>query len=531
MADVVGELLGGRYELQEHLGSGGGGAVHRARDLVLDRSVAIKMLHPGSVSDEVQRSRLRAEARLAGGLRHPGIAQIYDFGQPDETSPTSAPYVVMELIDGVSLAQVLRERGSLPVAELMTVLRHVAEALHVAHRAGIVHRDLKPGNIMLTPHGRTVLVDFGIATSAEFEPLTVTGTIVGSVDYLSPEQVEGGSATPRSDLYALGMVAYEALTGLRPFRRESQVATALAHLHDELPAMPGHVPSEVRELVLQMLARDPDGRPVDAQEVAVRASLLSSAVSDSPQRTGRELPPAVSAGRGGDTATVTLARSWFDRRRVQVAAAVALAVVAASLLVAARPTVHRVPDVRGMSASAAETLLSNRDLDVVERTLVDDPRAKRGTVLDQDPAVGSRAGDDTVMVLEVASGRASVVAAQLTGGRFAAAARELVSLGLVPIRTERPADESSGTVLAVGPTGRLPIGSTIELTVAVPLPTPTPTPTTGTAVAATSTSRATTQKPPVRTRAKQAAPDRQPQRKGKGKSKGKKKGKSKGKRK
>ena len=282
MVSTVDDLFGGRYELGELLGSGGTGSVRRAHDPVLDRPVAIKLLRSGA-GDDVMRARLRAEAQLAGQLHHPGIAQIYDFGE-DTSGDEVAPYIVMQYVRGTSLWQVLRDRRTLPPDEVMDIVAQVAAALQVAHEAGIVHRDLKPGNMLLTPEGRVVLVDFGIARSADTEPLTMTGTIVGTADYISPEQAAGRPATGRSDLYALGLVAYECLTGHKPFRRESEVATALAHLRDEAPPLPDDVPAGVRSLVGQLMRKEPEDRPQDAAEVGRRALVLK-------EPSGVVLPP------------------------------------------------------------------------------------------------------------------------------------------------------------------------------------------------------------------------------------------------
>ncbi|MCW2794338.1 MAG: Serine/threonine protein kinase [Nocardioides sp.] len=472
------DVFDGRYVLQSVLGSGGTGTVHRAWDRVLDRPVALKLLRAGAADDDVHRARLRAEARLAGVLHHPGIAQVYDYGEAsagDHRPPT--PYIVMQYVDGVSLAAVLAERRRLPPQEVMELVAQVAEALRAAHERGIVHRDLKPANILVTPQGRPVLVDFGIARSADLEPLTLTGTIVGSVDYISPEQTAGGSATPLSDVYALGLVAYEALSGRRPFRRESQVATALAHLHDEVPPLEDDVPHAVRSLVLQMVDKDPAARPAGAAEVADRAAGLAANADRAGAGDVRRrvvLPPPAPPKEPGRTGTVTtaLAAPWLRSRRIHVGVAVLVAAVAAAFVVSARPVTTRVPDLRGMPVRAAVASLHGHHLDDVRRTTVDDPTAARGTVLGQDPKPGAQAGEDTVVVLQVASGRERLDEESLLGDRYARAAREVVALGMVPLRATVARAEGAGTVVAAGPAGHLPLGSIVTLTVAVaPAPT------------------------------------------------------------
>ncbi|MEH3034082.1 MAG: serine/threonine-protein kinase [Aeromicrobium erythreum] len=184
------ERLDGRYELGELLGAGGMGRVYRAHDSRLARDVAIKILRGDHVSDEVARARLQAEAKIAGGLHHPGIAQVFDYAE-DPDSEDRNPYIVMQHVEGVSLATHLREHGPMTSAQVETILAGTAEALDAAHERGIVHRDLKPANVLVTPDGRPVIVDFGIAASPSREPLTETGSILGTAEFLSPEQAKG----------------------------------------------------------------------------------------------------------------------------------------------------------------------------------------------------------------------------------------------------------------------------------------------------------------------------------------------------
>src|SRR5215207_5547191 len=274
-------LLGGRYRLDSLIGGGGMGEVWQAHDEVLNRSVAIKIIRPHLADDENIRARLRVEAQLAGKLHHPGIVDVFDYGE-DEEDGRPVPFLVMPLIDGAPLSVILAERGTLSTGEAMALVSEIAAALHVAHDAGIVHRDLKPGNILVTPDGRVMLVDFGIARSSGGEPLTQTGALVGTADYLSPEQAAGRSATFASDLYSLGVVAYTCLTGNLPFHRDSDIATALAHLQEDPPVMPGTVPDEVVALVNGLLAKDPGDRPSSATAVARDAAAMATAVPSPP---------------------------------------------------------------------------------------------------------------------------------------------------------------------------------------------------------------------------------------------------------
>jgi serine/threonine-protein kinase len=454
----VGEVLAERYALGDVLGAGGSGVVRRAHDTLLHRDVAIKQLRAGQ-DDDVLRARLQAEARLAGSLHHPGVAEVFDYLEVD-----GQPHLVLQLVEGTSLWQLLRDRRTLPVREVLDLVAQVADALEAAHGAGIVHRDLKPSNVIVTAEGRAVLVDFGIARSADAEPLTSTGTIVGTVDYISPEQCSGHTATPASDLWSLGMLAYECLTGRKPFRRESPVATALAVLHDDLPPVEGQPPG-VAQLVAGLVVRDPGSRLGPAGLVAETAREILAALTEETEPVRRVLPPAP------DAAAVAAARERPWRRALRSRrTAVAAALVAASLVViggvAARSEPDRVPDVGHGTWAAADTRLARAEIDH-RRVLVDDPSAETGDVLGQSPAPGSRVDDDTVVVVRVASGQTTLHADDVTGLGYARAARKLVALGLVPSRGSVVRSDGDGTVVAARPAGRLPVGATVELVVAV----------------------------------------------------------------
>ncbi|MFC6285068.1 protein kinase [Nocardioides sp. GCM10027113] len=448
-----GELLAGRYALGETLGSGGTGTVWLAHDRVLDRAVALKLLTAGG-SDEIERERMRVEAKLAGSVVHPGIAQVYDYGEfrGEGGEDDLTPYIVMEHVEGTTLWRTLREQRTLSARRVMDLVGQVAAALHVAHGAGIVHRDLKPGNILVTHDGRAVLVDFGIARSSDVEPLTRTGAIVGTVDYLSPEQAQGRTATTASDVYSLGMVAYEALTGLKPFHRENQVATALAHLNDRAPALPDDVPPAVADLVVRMIAKDPRRRPTAAEVAQTAAALAEEPV----------LPPPPSRAVLARLRTPLWRTDAWRSRWMQVAAAAVVGAVVVGGLVAAKPSAAVVPDVEGLTYAAARAELADAGLEA-ERVW-HDGRGERGTVLDQKPAPGKRAGKGPV-VLQVASGEAVVDGSALVGLSYEEAARRLVEQGMVPIRQRAQRPGADGTVVTALPNGRLELGTMVTLTI------------------------------------------------------------------
>jgi serine/threonine-protein kinase len=273
-------VLAGRYRLEGPVARGGVGEIWRATDLVLGRPVAVKLLRTEYAQHPEVLARFRAEARHAGSVSHPGIAQVYDYG---EDGAAASPYLVMELVDGPSLARVLAA-GPLTPADAMDVLAQAAAGLQAAHAAGLVHRDVKPGNLLVGPSGQVKITDFGIAHAAWSAPITQTGALVGTPAYLAPERIMGGPATPASDLYSLGMVGYQCLTGAVPFAGMPHEVTA-AHRHRTLPPLPPAVPAGAAELVLDLTAKDPAARPASAGEVVVRAGRLRDALA------GRPTPP------------------------------------------------------------------------------------------------------------------------------------------------------------------------------------------------------------------------------------------------
>jgi hypothetical protein len=270
-------VLTGRYRLEGCVAYGGVGEVWRATDLVLGRPVAVKLLRTEYAQHPEVLTRFRAEARHAGSVSHPGIAQVYDYG---EDGAAASPYLVMELVDGPSLARAL-VAGPLTPAHAMDVLAQAAAGLQAAHAAGLVHRDIKPGNLLVGPSGQVKITDFGIAHAAWSAPITQTGALVGTPAYLAPERVVGGPATPASDLYSLGVVGYQCLTGAVPFEGIPHEVAA-AHRHRTLPPLPPAVPAGVAELILDLTARDPAARPASAGEVAVRAGRLRDTLAGRP---------------------------------------------------------------------------------------------------------------------------------------------------------------------------------------------------------------------------------------------------------
>jgi serine/threonine-protein kinase len=285
----AGTVLGGRYVLDDQIGYGGYGEVWRATDTVLTRPVAVKLLHPRYSQRSEALARFRAEAQHAGGLSHENIAQVFDYGEPADGQP---PYLVMELVDGPSLETVLTG-GPLDDSRTMDIVAQAAAGLQAAHAAGMIHRDIKPGNLLLAPGGTVKITDFGIAHTIDSAPLTASGELIGTPGYLAPERAMGERATPASDLYSLGMLAYECLAGTPPFRG-TPLEVALAHRDRPLPPLPPSVAVGVAALVMRLAAKDPDRRPNDAAEIAVWAGLLRDGVGVAPLQMWPEQPPAAS---------------------------------------------------------------------------------------------------------------------------------------------------------------------------------------------------------------------------------------------
>ena len=271
----AGNLLVGRYRLDEPIGTGWFSEVWRATDAALSRPVAVKLLHPAYAQQPGALARFRAEALHAAALWHENITHIYDYDEPAEGPQ---PYLVMELIDGHSLAGVLAG-GPLDAARTMDVVAQAAAGLQTAHAMGLVHRDIRPGNLLLASSGTVKITDWGISQAIDSVPFTVTGIVAGTAEYLAPERIAGAQAAPASDLYALGVVAYECLAGTPPFVGEPP-DVACAHRDHPVPPLPGSVPADVSALVMQLLAKDPARRPGSAAKVAQQAGRLRHDLRD-----------------------------------------------------------------------------------------------------------------------------------------------------------------------------------------------------------------------------------------------------------
>ncbi|WP_047892892.1 serine/threonine-protein kinase [Micromonospora sp. RV43] len=269
-----GVKLGNRYRLDERIASGGMGDVWRGTDQVLGRTVAVKSLLPALLDEPGFAERFRGEARTMATINHPGVVDVYDFGSDQHIA-----FLVMEYVEGDALSATLSRVGRLTPARTMALLAQAADALHAAHEKGIVHRDVKPGNLLVRPNGTLVLTDFGIARSDLVGQLTAAGSVLGTASYISPEQATGAVATPASDVYALGVVAYQCLAGRRPFEGDNPLEIAMKHVRDTPRALPADIPPQVRAIVERAMAKDPAARWPSAAALASIARQAKLALS------------------------------------------------------------------------------------------------------------------------------------------------------------------------------------------------------------------------------------------------------------
>jgi hypothetical protein len=372
MRPTSGLTFGGRYQLSSRIAIGGMGEVWQATDLVIGRTVAIKILKDEYLGDPGFLERFRAEARHAALVNHEGIANVFDYGEEDGSA-----YLIMELVPGEALSTVLERERVLPTDKVLDIVAQTASALHAAHNAGLVHRDIKPGNLLITPEGRVKITDFGIARIADQVPLTATGQVMGTVQYLSPEQASGHPASPTTDIYSLGIVAYEALAGRRPFTGESQVAIAMAQINEAPPELPITIAEPVRNLVYACIAKRPEDRPSSAAHLARAAQALrrgdiQGAAAAVPGIAGAEafanfttpigtqatrMMPAGAAAIMPPTAELETPphRSAWTWPLIAIVAVLAVALIAIIIVLLVRPTGAPTPTPSVTSASPSPT--------------------------------------------------------------------------------------------------------------------------------------------------------------------------------
>ncbi len=256
---IEGQLIHHRYRLDRRLAQGGMGEVWKGHDLELNRTVAIKALRSDLTQEESKLRRLRAEAHNSANLAHPNIAALFEYYEHDGIG-----FLIMEYVPSPSLAEIYKAQGALSATQLLPILIQTARGLYVAHSHGVIHRDVKPANIMVSNTGEVKITDFGVSYSNDQGQITQDGMVVGTAQYISPEQAQGEQATPQSDIYSLGVVAYEGLCGHRPFTGKTAVDIAAAHVNETVPPLPDTIDWQLREFVMTMLAKDPQDRPANA---------------------------------------------------------------------------------------------------------------------------------------------------------------------------------------------------------------------------------------------------------------------------
>jgi serine/threonine protein kinase len=409
-------LIDGRYVPGDLLGGGGMAQVYLARDEVLGRDVALKILREGYAHDEEFVERFKREAKSAAALNHPSIVQVYDQGHTEDGDH----YIAMEYVPGGTLAQRIKREGPLDPREAAGVASRVADALAVAHGRGIIHRDIKPQNVLLTASGEPKVADFGIARAASAKTMTETSLILGTASYMSPEQVRGERVGPESDLYSLGVVLYEMLTGEPPYTADNPLATAMKHL-DEPPRHPREanpaVPEELDALTAKLLAKDPGDRYASAAELAEDLRRVGDGLPPlaAGQQTTAQMPRDTGEARTAPTVAAPGRRAGTGSRTRRALLPLAALLLGAILLgglawALARDTSNgntsgvervEVPGVEGLSVEEARGRLDDAGLDLGSQTKAISEEFAAGEVISQTPPAGNQAkrGSDVDVVV------------------------------------------------------------------------------------------------------------------------------------
>lgn len=491
MSDPGSTVFNGRYELHRRLGRGGMAEVFLARDQLLDRPVAVKVLFPEFATDPAFVERFRREATAAANLNHPNIVGVYDWGEADNTY-----FIVMEYVDGRTLSEILRDDGPLHPDRVADIGADVAAALGSAHRNGVVHRDVKPGNVLVTSAGLVKVADFGIAraiTASTEENLTQVGTVMGTAAYFSPEQARGDAVDPRSDLYSLGCVLYELVVGRPPFTGESPVGIAYKHVH-EAPVRPREhdsgVPLALEAIILKCLAKNPANRYPSAEDLRadLRRFREGNRILAEPLMTAPTVDPAATGMLPATEAVGLLAAEPYEvdpyeddeaRRSgvFVVALVVLLALLAGMLFLLARAlgvgdssssaVLVEVPSVIGKPVADATTALTGLGFKV-ETTSATNEDQPAGNVFDQNPVRGAKVEKGSTVTLTVSAGAEAVPVPDVIGSQVDEARRLLSGQGFT-VREEAIPDETAPVGEVVdqkpGPSQDAPRGSEVVLQV------------------------------------------------------------------
>jgi serine/threonine-protein kinase len=484
-------MLGGRYELDGVVGRGGMAEVYRARDIRLDRIVAIKTLRDDLARDQTFQARFRREAQSAASLNHPSIVAVYDTGE-DMVGPTPVPYIVMEYVDGRTLRDLLRDDRRLLPERAAEIADGVLRALDYSHRNGIVHRDIKPGNVMLTRTGEVKVMDFGIARAVSDAQATMTQTaqVIGTAQYLSPEQARGERVDARSDLYSAGCLLYELLTGRPPFTGDSPVAIAYQHVREN-PIPPSRVdpelPSWADPIVLKAMAKDPADRYQSAGDMR---NDLQRALSGAPVAAPMHTQTYAGTRRMGQATQLAGPTSAIpaysygpeegppdDRRKGKawlwiVIAVVALLVLAGVLFAfnyaSGNGSPYAVPNVVGLSQSKADASIVSHHLQVGTVTKVSSTTVPKGDVIRTSPSEGTKVAKNSMVNLVVSAGQAKSKVPFMVGEQESQALQALSKASLNARVRHVSSTQTAGEVVGQNPPGGtlLPPGSKVTIEVA-----------------------------------------------------------------
>ena len=468
--------LADRYMLVERIAVGGMGEVWRARDQLLDRDVAVKVLKEEYAADPTFLQRFRGEARHTAGLSHPGIANVFDYGEIGDVA-----YLVMELVASEPLSTVIARDAPMDPVVVLDILGQTALALQAAHDNGVVHRDIKPGNLLVRADGVVKVTDFGIARAVDAAPVTQTGLLVGTAAYLSPEQAAGRAATPASDIYSLGVVGYECLTGHRPFTGDSAIGVAMAHISTAPPALPATVPPLVADFVMRALDKEPANRQPSAGDFGRTALAICAQLRETETTTAHDAEsPTETVPVAGPTATKVMTappldegqrkhvRNWFIVTGVVV---VLLGFLLLHSCTGGGVDTATVPRLVGDTYTDAARTLHARGFEV-RRDGVHRLDTPTGTVVGQSVKRGTELRVGSIVTLQVSTGPKTVTIdpADYIGRPGDEVQRELTAKHLTVQLVSLPSPGAPGTVIAVEPTGDVQEGQTVTVTVATKAP-------------------------------------------------------------
>ncbi|MGH3385059.1 MAG: Stk1 family PASTA domain-containing Ser/Thr kinase [Nocardioidaceae bacterium] len=483
--DQTYEQVGGRYELWGLLGRGGMAEVRAGKDLRLGRRVAVKLLRADLASDPTFQARFRREAQSAASLNHPAIVAVYDTGDEDSGDGTGlrVPYIVMEQVEGRTLREILREGRKILPERALEITAGVLAALDYSHRAGIIHRDIKPANVMLTPNGDVKVMDFGIARAIadSSSAMTQTAAVVGTAQYLSPEQARGEQVDARSDIYSTGCLLYELLTGRPPFVGDSPVSVAYQHVREEAPAPSSIDPElapELDAIAAKSLAKSTTERYQSAAEMRadIERALAGQQVNAPAVLPAADNPPVLPMT--DDLADETAYRDDEPRRgRGWLYALLVLAVVAIFALLGwlvpkwldgteATPKAT-VPTLTGLTEAEARDKLEAVNLQIGKVTPQASNDVEQGLVISQDPDPEVALDEGEAVDIVVSSGRKQVEVPNVVGDDIDAATTELEDLGLKVDTKKQPGGDEKNQVVEMDPEAgsRLRVGQTVTLTI------------------------------------------------------------------